>query len=642
MNDMKRHAIALLLHPCKNRLMPKTALKDAINSFTTNLLSIATEFPHLRFNLVFPGYFLESIDVLLLSKLRELSKKGNLEWVLTGYTEPFLSLSPPDLTTHNIKHGMQLFSELAGETPCGFFPPCSNWEPFLIDMLSNAGLNYAILNQELFPIDTRYCCGYWMAEHTGKALALIATNVINPMTAPANFIDWLNQIFSQDKREQANEKFTTIHYMIPLSASNDPFRWLRFAAGEIDKYLLNFQSVRFSEYIISNPALGLQYVPSSLLIEGNKRTDQHFLNYLYSFDQIGILQRKLLDVSNKLKAAKEFKTVAPLIRQLCMVQDIHRLLPGKEYGFENTNDRLWSYAKLINIERTLYLKNNTIGGQIRITDFLKNGVKSIILANKSLKAYIDNTNGGQIFAFDFRDRHLNLCAAYSPQQHQPPNILVAGKSRTWFIDRILPQDCKSSDLINGTAKELGNFLNGHFEYKARKTSSGVKIVLEHQGSILRADRFSPLNIEKVYGLEQDSPVFSFVYQLSNLSLMDCHFKFATQLFFSFPGLCSGDVKIQHRSQIFEKSGVEFFEFKSATKWVIEDRVGGLRLYFQTQKPFDIWCIPASSPEYSCEPSQGLAIILCCNVDMEPSSQWKNIGRIIFRKIRRKGEDIDAL
>ncbi|NLL14257.1 MAG: DUF1926 domain-containing protein [Fibrobacter sp.] len=639
---MKRHALALLLHPCKNRLMPKTALKDAINSFTANLLSIAAEFPHLRFNLVFPGYFLESIDVLLLSKLRELSKKGNLEWILTGYTEPFLSLSPLNLTSHNINHGLQLFSELAGETPCGFLPPFSNWEPFLIDMLSNAGLNYAILSQELFPIQTRYCCGYWMAEHTGKALALISTNVINPMTAPANFIDWLNQIFSQDKSELATQKFATVHYMIPLSASSDPFRWLRYAASEIDKYLLNFQSVRFSEFISSNPALGLQYVPSSLLIEGNKQTDQHFLNYLYSFDQIGILQRKLLDVNNKLNATKDIKTVAPLIRQLCMVQDINRLLPGKEYGFENTNDRLWSYAKLIGIERTLYLKNNTKGGQIRITDFLKNGVKSIILANKSLKAYIDNTNGGQIFAFDFRDRYLNLCAAYSPQQHQPPNILVAGKSRTWFIDHILPQDCKSSDLINGTAKELGNLLNGQFEYKVRKTSSGVRIALERQCSILRADRLSPMSIEKVYGLEQDSPVFNFVYQLSNLSLMDCHFKFATQLFFSFPGLCSGDVKIRHRSQTFEKPGVELFQFTSATKWVIEDRLGGVRLYFQTQKPFDIWCIPASSPDSPCEPSMGLAIVLSCNVDLEPSSRWKNIGKVTFRKIRRKGEYIDAL
>jgi hypothetical protein len=509
-------------------------------------------------------------------------------------------------------------------------------------MLSNAGLNYAILSQELFPIQTRYCCGYWMAEHTGKALALISTNVINPMTAPANFIDWLNQIFSQDKSELATQKFATVHYMIPLSASSDPFRWLRYAASEIDKYLLNFQSVRFSEFISSNPALGLQYVPSSLLIEGNKQTDQHFLNYLYSFDQIGILQRKLLDVNNKLNATKDIKTVAPLIRQLCMVQDINRLLPGKEYGFENTNDRLWSYAKLIGIERTLYLKNNTKGGQIRITDFLKNGVKSIILANKSLKAYIDNTNGGQIFAFDFRDRYLNLCAAYSPQQHQPPNILVAGKSRTWFIDHILPQDCKSSDLINGTAKELGNLLNGQFEYKVRKTSSGVRIALERQCSILRADRLSPMSIEKVYGLEQDSPVFNFVYQLSNLSLMDCHFKFATQLFFSFPGLCSGDVKIRHRSQTFEKPGVELFQFTSATKWVIEDRLGGVRLYFQTQKPFDIWCIPASSPDSPCEPSMGLAIVLSCNVDLEPSSRWKNIGKVTFRKIRRKGEYIDAL
>ncbi|HEX2975836.1 MAG TPA: hypothetical protein VHO68_07855 [Bacteroidales bacterium] len=257
---MKRNALALLLHPCKNRLMPRTALKDTINTFTSNLLSIAAEFPHLRFNLVLPGYLLESIDVLLLSKMRDLSKMGNLEWVSTGYTEPFLSLSPLDLTNHNILHGMQLFSELTGETPSGFIPPNSNWEPFLIDMLSNAGINYAVLNQDLFPLQTRYSCGYWMAEHTGKALALIATNVINPMTAPAHFIDWLNQIYMQDKNELVTEKFAAIEYMMPLDGGSDPFRWLRYAAGEIDKYLLNFKPVRFSEFINSPAALKIALI----------------------------------------------------------------------------------------------------------------------------------------------------------------------------------------------------------------------------------------------------------------------------------------------------------------------------------------------------------------------------------------------
>lgn len=639
---MKRHALALLLHPCKNRLMPKAALKDAVNSFTTNLLSIAADFPHLRFNLVLPGYLLEAIDVLHLSKMRDLSKRGCLEWILTGYTEPFLSLSPLDLTTHNIKHGLQLFSELTGETPSGFLPPYSNWEPFLIDMLSNSGLNYAVLNQELFPVHTRYSCGYWMAEHTGKALALIATNVINHMTAPAHFVDYVNQIYAQDKNETVFEKFATVHYMMPLGGGSDAFRWLRYAAGEIDKYLLNFHPVLFSEYINSTPPLGLQYVPSSLLMDDNKQTDQHFLNYLYSFDQIGILQRKLLDVNNKLHAAKDQKSVAPLIRELCLVQDIHRLLPGKEYGFENIHDRLWSYAKLINIERALYLKNDIKGGQIRISDFLKNGVKSLIISNKSLKAYIDNINGGQIFAFDYRDCHINLCAAYSPQQHQPPNVLVAGKSRTWFIDRILPQDCKSTDLINGTVKDLGNFSNGKFSYKVRKSVSGVRVVLERQGSVFRTDRFSPLCMEKVYGLEQDSAIFSFVYQLSNLSLLDYHFKFATQLTFSLPGLGSGDVIIRHGSQIFDKPGTEFFQFQSATKWYIQDRWGGLRVQFQTQKPFDVWCLPASVSEHPTETAQGISLILSANVDLAPSSHWKNIGKITFRRFRRRGEYIDAL
>ncbi|HLV32748.1 MAG TPA: hypothetical protein VKY57_14350, partial [Chitinispirillaceae bacterium] len=124
---MKRHVIALLLHPFKNCLIKKTELKDAIDLFAQNVISIANELPHLRLNIVLPGYILELINPLFLSQLRELSKRGSLEWLFPGYTEPFLSLLPQEMINDNICYGRDVFYELTGEYPSGFLPPFSNW-----------------------------------------------------------------------------------------------------------------------------------------------------------------------------------------------------------------------------------------------------------------------------------------------------------------------------------------------------------------------------------------------------------------------------------------------------------------------------------------------------------------------------------
>lgn len=644
MSSMKRESIALLLHPFKNRLIPRTALKDSSDRFVNNLLSLVSSHPHLKLNIVMPAYILETVDTLLLSNLRELLKKGALEWILTGYTEPFLSLSPFSLTKDNITCGMQVFSELTGQTPAGFLPPFSNWEPSFIDLLRKCGIDYAILSREMLPPQSRPACGYWMAEYAGNSMPLIATDIIYPTTAPTDFKGWVNQIFSQDKLDNQQSKFIALQYMVPLHAGSesDPFRWLNFAASEIDKHLLSYQPVRFSDFISSTPPLGLQYIPPCIRTGIGEKADLHFFNYVYSFDQVGILQRKLMEVNDQLQSIDDPRGIPPLKRQLYFVQDINRLLPGKESGFENLSDRLWSYSKLIDVENELHTRKNIKGGQIRITDFLRNGSKSIILSNKALKTYIDCVNGGSIFEFDFRERNLNLCAAYNPSLHHPPNITSPGKSRTWFLDRLLSEETKSSDLLNDTCKDLGNFLSGQFDYKVRKTTDGVKATLLRQGSILQGEKFYPLNLEKVFGLEKDGAVLSFVYQLSNPSLIASNFKFSTQLSLSLQGLSSGDVRFQHGTESIEKLGWELCCVESKTKWSIEDRISGVKMAFQTQKPVDIWFLPQSASDLHGIQPQGLTIVLSCNVNLEPSSKWKIIGKISCRKIRKKGENIDAL
>lgn len=78
---MKRHSIAFLIHPYKNSLVPKNTFRDAVNTFAQALIDIGASYQNIRLNVVMPGYFLETIDPMLLLQLREMHKKGIVEWL---------------------------------------------------------------------------------------------------------------------------------------------------------------------------------------------------------------------------------------------------------------------------------------------------------------------------------------------------------------------------------------------------------------------------------------------------------------------------------------------------------------------------------------------------------------------------------
>lgn len=641
---MKRNTLSLLLQPYKNRLMPKTVLKESVDRCIRNLLSLVTEHPHFRFNIVLPAYIVECINPLLLSQFRDFQKKGIFEWILTGYTEPFLSMSPPQLSFENVRYGLQQYTDIAGETPLGYMPPFSNFEPSMIELLKNSGVHYLVVSKDLLPTSLQSIGGYWMAEHSGSSIPLIATTIIHHRTAPVDFKNWIEQIYESDKNESQGDLIAIVQYQFPLKAEGeaDPFRWLNYAASEIDKHILTYQPVTFSELLRDEQPLGLQYIPSSLMLGNTNPVDLHFLNYLHSFDQIGIMQRKLMDLYNQVSEITDPRISSPMKKELFFIQDINRFLPGKECGFENTTDRLWTFSKMIELEKEISERAGIHGGQIRITDFLRNGNKSILLANKSVKLYIDYSCGGTIFEFDYRDRAINLCSAYNPVQHSKPDILSAGKSRAWFSDQFYNPETSAADIVTGKAPDLGNFLKSQFTYKVSKNATGIRASLTKHGALLQNDKPCPLILEKVYGLEQNTASLSFVYQFSNQSLTPYTFRFATELSFSLPGLQSGNIRIVNGKQTIDRIGIDHIQIEGATRWYFEDRQCGLRVLFQTQKPLDIWCLPTLNSEQHPDPSLGIRILLTSSILLDSSAQWKLIGKLSCKRMRKASGDIDVL
>ncbi|MDR2577533.1 MAG: hypothetical protein LBC70_01800, partial [Chitinispirillales bacterium] len=192
---MRRDRLIILLQPYKNRLMPKKELADSIDRFAKTLLDVCGKYPRQKFNVALPGYILESIDPLIASSLRDIAKRGGIEWLCMGYTEPFLSFSPLWLTSENITLGVKVFTELTGEAPMGFVPPFSNWEPSHIDLLNSAGLRYTALSSVLLAKNEIEGAGYRITEHTGSSMAVFPARSYHTHNAPQSIADWARDTF---------------------------------------------------------------------------------------------------------------------------------------------------------------------------------------------------------------------------------------------------------------------------------------------------------------------------------------------------------------------------------------------------------------------------------------------------------------
>jgi hypothetical protein len=643
---MKRHLIALVIQPYKNRLLKQSEIREMIDRFSDQLLAMASEFPNFHFNVVLPGYVLELINPLLMSRLRELQKRNALEWLLTGYSEPSLSFSPGWLSAANLRAGMDTFSELTGTPPAGFVPPFANWEPSYCTTVRPLGLRYAVLSHTIWPHNARSICGYWYTEQGGDGVVLFPSHVLHHFSAPADLIDWLGRIVARDESGNNREKLITIQYLLSLQAEGgiDPYRKLKYLVAELDRHILSYQPLLLQEAQLQQPPIGLQHIPPSLPLSGF--SDEHephfFSNFLHSYDQVGILQRKMMEISDQIEAIKNQRHTSVLKRKLFLLQDINRFLPARASGFTMLPDRMWSFAGLIDLEKQCRDPEQGKNGRIHITDFLRNGNKSIIMSNRALKAYCDYRNGGRIYELDFLDRNLNLFAAYNPAPHDPPDIVSSKISYTAFIDRIYAEGTTTDSLTEGTAKDTGDFSTGAYEYSIKKTSGGIKTALNRQGSFIHGEKAVPLDIDKVFGMEKDEASLSFVYQAFNHSLASYSFVFATELPISLPGVTDHALRLVHGKTVYETIGWEPIIIKKAVKWSISDHAAGVRIQIVTQKPVDVCCLPIKGADGKIDPSCGIRIVFASPVALEASSSWNLIGNLSFKKIRERRKADDAL
>jgi hypothetical protein len=617
--------------------MPKRRLGDSVDRFAGLLLSVCEKYPRLRFSVALPGYILECINPLILSTLRDMVKRGSVEWLCMGYTEPFLSFSPLRLTAENISVGTKLFAELTGEPPAGCVPPFSNWEPSHIDLFNAAGLKYAVISNELLAGSEADAAGYWITEYTGSSMAVFPARSCHSKNAPESLMSWISDNFTGGNKAEGAPRMIILKYLYALEDAGTQ-DWIERAAAEVDKHILELQPLRFKDVLGNIPPLGLHYFPSSLVPSHNEPATPYFLNHLHCYDQISVMQRKLMDAYDAVCELGETKAAAALRRLLFFAQDVNRFLPSGKSGFCSVPDRLWTYGKLIDAERGLGEGKDAQNCVIRLTDFLRNGYKSVIMANRALKLYLDHKNGAQVYELDYRERSFNACAGYNPAVRARPNVISPRESKLWFKDFILTEHSHVDGYINGTIKDCGNFAESPFEYTFKNSPSGVRLLLNCNGGFIDNGKNCPLSMDKVFGLDKDSAVLSFSYKLGNPSLTDYSFILGIEFPLALPGAACEKALIAGGKTKVAVNGQKPVVISDINEWEADDGEAGVRIEFVTQKNVDVHIIPNCTPAPSNLFSSGPALFVTCPVEIEKNSSQSFTGRVVFKKISRSGGD----
>ena len=190
--------------------------------------------------------------------------------------------------------------------------------------------------------------------------------------------------------------------------------------------------------------------------------------------------------------------------------------------------------------------------------------------------------------------------------------------------------------------ERGDFYFGGFEYRIKKTETGIKAALSRQGTLLQGDKNCPLSMEKVFGLEKDRPTLPFVYQLTNHSLTPYDFRLAVELTFSLPGLSGGTALLMLGKTKHGNPGAGPLEFSGVTEWRLADPSCGIMIHCMLQKPVDLWCFPAAPQDGGDNAAEAVTMVMSSPVAIEGSAVWTLMGKLEFKRhalVRRDGDEI---
>ncbi len=437
------------------------------------LIAALEQHPHVRVALHYSGPLRDWIAAEhpeLLSRIRALVQRGQVEMMTGGYYEPILvSLSDAD-KLGQIRKMNQAVAEDFGATASGLWLAERVWEPHLPLTLARAGVDYTIVDDTHFRyvgLSDPDLFGYYVTEEQGHTLKVFGTSkqlrYVIPWADVEEVIDYLRSEAGEGCKVAVmgddGEKFGlwpgTHAHVWQKGWMDRFFRAIRENADWL-------QLITPGEYARRFPSLGRIYLPTASYDEMGEwalpaalsweinhlkhrlqaARESEILqfvrggfwrSFLAKYPEINTMHKKMLLVSEKAWALPEGQQRAEALDAVWAGQCNCPYWHGVFGGAYLLHIRTANYERLLTAENLADAATHPEPHWVewREMDLDRDGSPEVLLSGDATNLYFDLADGGSCFEWDWRARALNLANVMSrrPEGYHRDLSLAAAEGR---------------------------------------------------------------------------------------------------------------------------------------------------------------------------------------------------------------------
>lgn len=408
----------------------------------------------------------------LLTRVRALVARGQIEVMTGGYYEPILAAIPDADKRGQIEKLTRAVKSDFGYPARGLWLAERVWEPSLAKPIAEAGVEYTIVDDTHFKyvgIEDKDLLGYYVTEEQGTTLKIFGTSKYLRYTIPwspvSEVITWLREQASEHGSRVAvmgddGEKFGlwpgTYEHCWGTSPSASGWMEEFFHALEENHEWL--ETITLAEYEQKFPAIGRVYLPTASYDEmtewalparlssdltrlkhrlaEDKRDDilrfvkgAFWRNFLVKYPEVNGLHKKMLRVSDKAHGNRGVEAPGgeSRIAQSLVSNSLDHLYAGQcncPYwhgvfgGIYLPHIRTANYEHLIAaenlIDESAHGKRAWLDWEL--DDFDKDDVDELLVSGSAMNLYFNLARGGALFEWDWRAKHFNLLNTLSRRE----------------------------------------------------------------------------------------------------------------------------------------------------------------------------------------------------------------------------------
>ncbi|MDV2502776.1 MAG: alpha-amylase/4-alpha-glucanotransferase domain-containing protein [bacterium] len=618
-----------------------------------------------------------------LKRARALVERGQIEVLSGGYYEPILPIIPDRDKVGQIEKLTSKVEELFGTRPEGMWLAERVWEPSLPKPIAQAGIRYAVIDDEHFKgagLTEEETYGAFLTEEQGSPLVLFPSNAeardAMPFRSPEEAVGLVLERAGDDPSRllvmaDDGEKFgdwpTTHETVYEQGWLETFFRLLEEHSGVI-------RLTTFSRYLAEHRPRGKLYLPTASYMEMTRwalptervahfdALRQHleesglwdeartlvrggfWRSFLVKYPEASRLHAKMMRVAEKVErleaAGGEPQAVEAARTALWKGQCNCPYWHGVFGGTYIPHLRAANYAALLEAEAIAdghLLEADEV--RIESIDYDLDGTEEVILESRHLAATLRPTDGGLLAGLDLKRRGLNLLNTFTRLREAyhadlpADELIYDSHPRLALLDHALAPGTTLEAFARCQYSEQGDFVNQPYEARPVEAEGATGVELTRNGTVSTGYERKPLKVTKTVRLAPGEEGLRVEYHLANPAGEPLEVWFAVE--WNFGWITDRDprrrVELPGHEGASTSPGAED-ETHEVSEVRAVDEWAAVAVRLAWDRPATLWRFPVETLSRTIigveRTYQGTALVPSWAVVLEPGATWTTTFRLV--------------